>query len=134
MKRNTIVFSLLFAALFLGCQSPRIEGEPTKVQANQRNPRAHPYMIRVDVIELPDIISSVCNGLDIAVRQSGEESGRYTWSCKSLGNLDVEIEAMALVKGKSLVSIDVGGGNWGNDLKGEIRSALYAASANQQKN
>ncbi len=134
MKRNTIVFSLLFAVCLLGCQSPKIEGDRTEVQANQRNPRAHPYMIRVDVLDLPEIISSVCNSLDITVRQEGEESGRYTWSCRSLGNLDVEIEAMALVKGKSLVSIEVGGGNWGSDLKRELRSALNTAAANQQKN
>ena len=135
MKLRAISCAFVFAVcLLLGCQSTDNGNKPAQVQTKNRYPGLKPTVMSVDATELTEIIPSVCSSLDITVKQTGEESGRYTWSCKSLGNLDVEIEAMALVKGKSLVLVYVGGGNWGQVLKRDLERALNSASRNHDEN
>ena len=134
MKFRTMSCVVLLAVCLLGCQSADTGTKPTEMKVIKRNPGMRPHLIDVDVTDLSGIIVSVCKSLDLTVKQTTKESGHYSWSCKSLGNLDVEIEAIALIKGKSLVRVDVGGGNWGSDLKRFIDGAIIDAAQNHQMN
>ena len=80
--------------------------------------------------ELPAMITGALKGLGIAVGAEDVEPGRYECSGKSPGGLDVTIEAVAVVKGSSLLQLSVVGDEQvAKLLKDKVSEALRNAIA-----
>ncbi len=135
---------LVLPVVVAGCRreppsGTRGQGRTSRSQAearpNTQTGRSHyaittSWAVDVDVAELPAMITGALKELGIAVGAEGEEPGRYECSGKSPGGLDVTIEAVAVVKGSSLLGLCVVGDEQvAKLLKDKVSQALRDAIA-----
>ena len=65
--------------------------------------------VHVHLIQLPEIIKTVFEELDITLEQEDRESGRYIFTGRSENGANVTIEAESITKGSTLLKIGAGG-------------------------
>lgn len=120
----TLCLIALTISTFSGCKAPNgISGSPQDAYSYSRG-RMHP----IELADMPEIISSVCDQLGISIKEVSEEANRYEANCTSMTGLGVNFEAIALVKGKSLLTTSIIGGQGVTRVLGqEISSAIRMA-------
>jgi hypothetical protein len=125
MDHCRILCTVVLAVSMLGChapeKSPQLPEEPEDSVESSN-------VFYADVAELSKIITTMCETFEITIEEATEAPGRCEWVCKSLTGLDIKLEAIALVKGSTLVLITVGGEKQVvRHLHSQIRSDLNNA-------
>lgn len=105
---------LILATGLSGCQGAKqVEGtaelkKPMQTRQNLRTLSSN-WEAKTDISLLPGIISSVSKELGINLEQKDIKTGRYTYTGVSPSGIDVKIEAIALVKDRSVLIVSVTG-------------------------
>ena len=114
MKYIKTLCILILAAGLSGCQGAKQVEEPTELKKSMQT-RQKPHTLssnwetKTDISLLPGIISSVSKELGINLEQKDIKTGRYAYTGVSPSGIDVKIEAIALVKGRSVLIVSVMG-------------------------
>ena len=97
--KNTTLLSLFVCLLaFQGCHTfQRVESTGSD------------WEVRTDVTNLPEILKDVFDELGITLERSNKQAGRYTYIGSSQSGERVTIKAIALVRGRSYLSVNVRG-------------------------
>jgi hypothetical protein len=64
---------------------------------------------KTDISRLPGIITSISQELGIELEQQEIKAGRYTYTGASPSGIDIKIEAISLVKDRSVLIVSVTG-------------------------
>jgi len=114
MKRSKIICILILAVSLSGCQGDKQVDEAMK-QKEPARPRQNPrsfssnWEADTDISGLPGIISSISKELGIYLELQDIKVGQYTYTGVSPSGIDVKIEAIALVKDRSVLIVTVTG-------------------------
>ncbi|UCG49111.1 MAG: hypothetical protein JSU94_04880 [Phycisphaerales bacterium] len=148
MGYRKIVFLclLVLGAVVLGCRREppggtrrqggtsrsQVQARPSTQTTKSRYSVSTSWAVEVDVAELPLIIVGTLKDLGIAVGAEDQEAGRYECGGTSPGGLDVTVEAVAVVKGSSLLGLSVVGDEQvAKLLKDKLSQALRDAIASK---
>jgi hypothetical protein len=120
----TLCIVALTISTFSGCKAPNGLSESPQKDYSYSRGRMQP----IELADMPEIVSSVCDQLGISITDVTEETNRYEANCTSMTGLDVNFEAIAVVKGKSLLTTRISGENAITRVLGqEISSAIHTA-------
>ncbi len=124
MIKNHILCLVILLGSFSGCQKAEV-GSKSKPMVNNSSV----YLEHdIDVVELPDLVTSVFELLSITLEQLNRRENRFECIGRSLSGENVNVKAFALIKGKSVVRIEVTG-EWKVSylLRNEIQNAINDA-------
>lgn len=98
MKNTTLLCTCVCLLVCLGCSSiQRVDSSGSD------------WEVRTDVTNLPEILKAVFDELGITLERSNKQAGRYTYIGSSQSGEKVTIKAIALVRGRSYLSVNVRG-------------------------
>jgi hypothetical protein len=103
MKLCNTLCLLLFLIVISGCKAPQTGAKSAK----EDNSISYSQAFSITASDLPDIIPALCNDLGMTIEETSENPQRYEATCQSLTGLEVKIEGVTFVKGKTLVGITV---------------------------
>jgi hypothetical protein len=114
-----------------GCQKAQLESKP------KPKPNTGPVYLEhdINVAELPDLVTFVFKLLSITLEEVNQKNNRFEWIGRSLSEENVNVQAFALIKGKSVLRIEVRG-EWKVSylLRNEIQNGLNDAIRNKNSN
>lgn len=114
MKYSKIFCIFILAFGLSGCQGDKQvkdameQKEPAPTRQHSRTMSSN-WEVQTDISRLPEIISSISQKLGINLEQQDTKAGRYTYTGVSPSGIDVKIEAISLVKDRSVLVISVTG-------------------------
>jgi len=114
MKLCNIIYLVLFTIIITGCEAPQNEAKFPMGEDSV----SHSMVFSMDACELSGIIPSLCEDLGVTIEEATETPKHYKAICKSLAGRTIGFEAVALVKGRTLVGVTVQG-------KDDIAKELY---------
>jgi hypothetical protein len=104
MKLCNMLYLIVFSIIVTGCKAPQ-NAAPFPRGENSTYSR----VFSIDAPELSDIIPPLCEDLGITIEDTTETPSHYKATCKSITGRDIGFEAVAIVKGRTLVGITVQG-------------------------
>jgi hypothetical protein len=112
-----------------GCQKAQLESKPKPMSDS----RAVYIEYDIDVDELPSVITSAFELLGVTLEQTNQRNNRYEFIGRSLSEENVNVRAFALVRGKSVLRIEVRG-EWKVSylLQNEIQNTINDAINNKR--
>jgi hypothetical protein len=100
-----ILCVVVLAMSLVGCKetqdAPPLEKEAYSASSDR--------VVPVEVVELSTIIPAMCNDYGIEIEEATEDPKRSQWRCKPLAGVEIRFEAVALIKGTSLVKVSAQG-------------------------
>jgi hypothetical protein len=101
-----ILCVVVLAMSLVGCKetqdAPPLEKEAYSASSDR--------VVPVEVVELFTIIPAMCNDYGIEIEEATEDPKRSQWRCKPLAGVEIRFEAIALIKGTSLIKVSAQGG------------------------
>lgn len=110
-----ILCVVVLAMSLVGCKETQDAPPPEKEAYSTSSNRVVP----VEVVELFTIIPTLCHDYGIVIEETTEDPKRSKWRCEPLSGVEVRIEAIALIKGTSLLNMSAQG-------ERQVAQALFA--------
>ncbi len=109
-----ILCIVVLAMSVVGCKKTQDAPPLEKEVYSTSSDRAVP----IEVVELFTIIPTMCNDYGIEIEEATEDPKRSQWRSKPLAGVEITFEAIALIKGTSLLKVSVEG-------EKQVAQALY---------
>ena len=124
MKKYTTLCIVMLVGSLLGCQKTQLEPHPKhEIHTSYKD-----VSYDIDVDELSNLIPSALEHLGIEIEHVNQENGNYECLGNSLYGESVSVRAFGLIKGKSVLRIEVKGKRTVSRLlMWEIESAITLA-------
>jgi len=126
MIKYRVLCLVVLLGSFSGCQRTQLESNPK----SKASPSNHPVYLEHDInaVELPDLVTSAFELLGITLEQVKQKNNRFEFIGRSLSGENVNVRAFALIKGKSVIRIEVKG-EWKVSylLQNEIQNTINDA-------
>lgn len=139
MRYAKILCTFILAFSLLGCHSDKKVDAPSPQAKQESTRQRRPSMkssfeARFDISLLPEVIKSASQKLGLALEQADMKPGRYIYTGKTPAGIDVNIEAIALVKDRSLIILTVTGERGDNAILNPLRQAILNALRTAARN